>query len=131
MPGGFVFVDGGHPSAEGLTRDEVLASVVEPEGPSLLVGREAADRLGMPYGFVAAWITLGVESALEAVGLTAAVSAALSRAGISCNVIAGLRHDHLLVPEERAEEAMTVLQGLSRPNDASAPDRWGDTLPRG
>jgi hypothetical protein len=35
------------------------------------------------------------------VGLTAA----LADRGISCNVIAGVYHDHLFVPDDRAEEA--------------------------
>ena len=53
-------------------------------------------------------------SALDAVGLTAAVSRALADAGLSCNVLAGLHHDHLLVPAGRAEEALAVLRELSR-----------------
>ncbi len=63
--------------------------------------------------FVAAWITLQVHSALEAVGLTAAVSHVLTGAGISANVIAGYTHDHVFVPVERADDAMSVLATLS------------------
>jgi uncharacterized protein len=55
-----------------------------------------------------------VHSALDAVGLTAAVSRALAAAGLSCNVLAGLHHDHLLVPAGRADEALAVLRELSR-----------------
>src|SRR3954469_14930878 len=47
--------------------------------------------------------------ALDAVGLTAAIRTALADAGLSCNVIAGYHHDHLLVPADRAPEAITVL----------------------
>jgi len=50
-----------------------------------------------------------VHSSLEAVGLTAAVSARLTSAGISCNVLAGFEHDHLLVPVERADDAVSAL----------------------
>lgn len=46
------------------------------------------------------------------VGITAAASAALTAAGISCNVLAGARHDHLLVPVDRAEEALGLLDDL-------------------
>lgn len=67
---------------------------------------------------VAAWIALQVHSALYAVGLTAAVSSALAEAGVSCNVIAGYHHDHLLVPFERGQEALTILRALV---DAAAP----------
>lgn len=58
-------------------------------------------------------ITLQVHSALDGVGLTAAVSTALAKAGIACNIIAGYHHDHLFVPWERRDEAMTLLQALS------------------
>ena len=95
------------------------ASVVEPEGLSLVVCQEDADRLGLRYDFVARWIMLTVHSSLSAVGLTAAVSAALAEVGISCNVIAGRHHDHLLVPAARADDALATLarltgSGLSR-----------------
>ena len=105
-PGEFVFVVSDAEDAE--------ATVVEPEGRSAVLRRERADELGLGYDFVAAWITLRVHSALDAVGLTAAVSSALAGAGISCNVIAGVHHDHLLVPGERAGEALAVLAALGR-----------------
>ena len=38
--------------------------------------------------------------------------AALTEADISCNVLAGFHHDHLLVPLDRADDAMAVLEGL-------------------
>jgi hypothetical protein len=90
-----------------------LATVKEQEGMSVVLRQEEADRLGIPYEFVAAWITLRVESALEAVGLTAAVSTSLAAAGISCNVIAGFHHDHLLVPADEADRALATLRALS------------------
>ena len=92
---------------------QVLASVTEPEGLTLVTTREDADRAGLAYGFLAAWITLRVHSALDAVGLTAAVSTALAGEGISCNVIAGYHHDHLLVPVGRLGDALGVLGRLS------------------
>ena len=104
-PGEFVFAVGEVDGAEALVREE--------EGVSVVLDRGRADELGLSYDFVAAWITLSVHSALEAVGLTAAVAAALTEAGISCNVIAGYHHDHLLVPADRGEEAVAVLRGLS------------------
>ena len=100
-----------------VARLEVVAAeatVSEDEGLTALLRREQADRLGIAYDYVAAWITLRVHSALDAVGLTAAISTALADAGLSCNVIAGYHHDHLLVPADRAAEAITVLSALSR-----------------
>ncbi|MHB8394142.1 MAG: ACT domain-containing protein [Candidatus Dormibacteria bacterium] len=110
-PGQYVFVaaDETKPVADSA----VLASVVEPEGLSLVMTRRDAERAGLPYDFVAGWVTLEARSALDAVGLTAAVAVALSEAGISCNILAGYHHDHLLVPYERVEEAIDTLLKLS------------------
>jgi hypothetical protein len=95
---------------------EPQATVWEPEGPCAVVERAAADAAGLEYDFVAAWIVLRFESALDMVGLTAAFSAALAERGIPCNVLAGLRHDHLLVPVDRADEAVAALQVIGVPN---------------
>lgn len=89
------------------------AVVRESEGTTLVLRREVADAAGLPYDFVAAWITLTVHSDLAAVGLTAAFSTALADAGISCNVLAGFHHDHLLVPAGRRDDALEVLNALS------------------
>ena len=40
---------------------------------------------------------------------------ALAEAGVACNVIAGARHDHILVPLDQADAAMQALNGV-----------WGD-----
>ena len=110
-PGTFVFV---------VVHEEALldeldpeATIRESEGLTAVVRRERADALGVPYDYLAAWITLRVHSALDAVGLTAAVGAALARAGISCNVIAGYHHDHLLVPADPAADALEALSDLA------------------
>lgn len=90
-----------------------LAVIEEDEGPTRVMPQVLADEHGLDYDFVAAWITLTVESDLAAIGLTAAVSTALADAGIACNVIAGLRHDHLLVPADQCAAAMDVLTRLA------------------
>ncbi|TNB73660.1 GNAT family N-acetyltransferase [Arthrobacter sp. BB-1] len=91
----------------------IEAAVREAEGLTVVLPRAVADKEGLSYDFVGAWITLEVHSALEAVGLTAAVSKALTEARISCNVLAGFHHDHLLVPVADAPRALEVLAGLS------------------
>ena len=110
-PGEWVFVSlaPGHAVAAALPS---AATVVEGEGTTHVVERHVADEHGLAYDFVAAWLTLRVHSALDAVGLTAAVAGALARAGISCNVLAGAHHDHLLVPVDRAEDALAALAQL-------------------
>jgi uncharacterized protein len=85
----------------------------EREGLTLVLPRAQAEAHGLAYDYVAAWITLHVHSSLAAVGLTASFSAALAQAGVSCNVIAGYYHDHLFVPVERAERALSTLRALA------------------
>ncbi|HMS37878.1 MAG TPA: ACT domain-containing protein [Arachnia sp.] len=89
------------------------ARIVEREGTTLVLRRADAEAAGVGFEAVFAWITLEVHSSLAAVGLTAAVSSALADAGISCNMLAGYYHDHLLVPTDRAAEALGVLGALS------------------
>jgi hypothetical protein len=90
-----------------------IVMVREDEGMTLILAQEEADQLDLAYEFVAAWITLEIHSALEAVGLTAAVSQVLTEVGISANVVAGYTHDHVFVPFERADGAMRALATLS------------------
>ena len=110
-PGRYVFstVDGVLPA--GVTP---VVTVAEREGLTVVALREEADSAGLAYDYVAGWITLRVHSALEAVGLTAAVAQELAAIGLSCNVIAGYHHDHLFVPYERAQEAVTALAALAQ-----------------
>lgn len=107
-PGVYVFVS----VAELETGQRVEASIEEEEGTTLVVTRETARSRGWSYELEAAWLTLEVHSSLAAVGLTARVSEALARRGIPCNVLAGYYHDHLLVPVDRAEEAMEAVSSL-------------------
>jgi hypothetical protein len=89
-----------------------FAVIREDEGTTVVLAQAQADRLGLPYGYVAARITLTIGSDLAAIGLTAEVSRILAQAGISCNVIAGLAHDHLFVDFERGPEALGLLERL-------------------
>jgi uncharacterized protein len=106
-PGTFTFVTA-TVDHQGLV-DAAHATVREAEGLTLVVHVDDAEAAGFAVSFEAAWLTLEVHSALEAVGLTAEVSTRLAGAGIACNVIAGTFHDHLLVPVERVDEAMALL----------------------
>ncbi len=85
------------------------AMVDEGELTTLVVPVDAAARAGLPVVVELAWLTLAVQSSLEAVGLTAAVSARLAARDIACNVLAGYHHDHLLVPLERVTDAIDAL----------------------
>ena len=92
---------------------EIVGSFREQEGLTVILERSQAEHAAFSFDYLAAWITLNVHSALEAVGLTAAFASALGKAGISCNVIAGYYHDHLFVGQADAERAMQVLRDLA------------------
>lgn len=109
--GTYVFVT--RPLEEQWPSIELIATFREAEGMTMLLREEDAQKLGWTYDFRAAWITLQVHSALEAVGLTAAVAAALTEVGISCNVWAAYYHDHIFVAEEQAEAALQQLNKLA------------------
>lgn len=106
----YVFV-----SVSGDARPEVamFAAILEDEGLTLVLTKADADRAGLAYSYVAARITLRVNSELGEVGLTATVSRILADAGISCNVIAGSAHDHLFVDWPRGRQALDLLRQLA------------------
>lgn len=93
----------------------VAAVIDETEGPTVIATLSRAAHESWPHDFVASWLTLDIHSALTAVGLTATFSRQLGRAGIPCNVIAGFFHDHILVPVEKTDAAVEVIEALARP----------------
>jgi uncharacterized protein len=90
-----------------------FAVIGEDEGLTVIAPIDILTAHAIPHDGGWALISLRLHSALEAVGLTATISGALARAGISANMIAGVRHDHLLVPWAKRDAAMAVLRGLS------------------
>ena len=87
-----------------------LASIAEPEGLTLVLSVQEAEREGFGFHGVFRCIRLEVHSSLEAVGLTAAVSSALAPESISANLLGGAHHDHILIPEAQANEALEALR---------------------
>lgn len=109
-PGVFAFVS----LSEPVEMDDRIHAVVREAGSVTVVTTiEVARERGWEWEFEAAWLTLEVHSALEAVGLTAAVAEALATEAIPCNVLAGYYHDHLLVPVERADDAIRAITRLA------------------
>lgn len=99
-----------------LAEAEPLACIREEEGLSVVIPQPQADRLHLSYDGVFQCLTLRVHSSLQSVGLSALLTKELAARGISANIIAGHYHDHLLVPAERASEALETVQNLqSRP----------------
>ena len=91
-----------------------IATFLEDEGISMIVEESQIEGMKFDVLFRAAWITLCVNSDLNAVGLTGEVAKALADKGISCNVVAAANHDHLFVPIDAAQEAMAALVDLQR-----------------
>jgi hypothetical protein len=100
------------PAGASLDGVEAVATVREAEGLTVIVAEADAAARAWTVAFRSAWITLAVHSDLAAVGLTAAFARALGDAGVSCNVVAGVHHDHLFVPVDRAADAMAALRAL-------------------
>ncbi len=101
-------------TVDDLPDADIEAVVFEDEGITVVLPLEQAEELRLSWGFEAAWLTVDVLTALDGVGLTAVLSRALADAGIACNVLAGFHHDHLLVPEDRADDAVAALEALRR-----------------
>jgi hypothetical protein len=111
-PGTYVFVD--LPEGQPFEPSTAIAFIREAEGVSVVMDAAVAAATGFAITQTFAWISLSVHSDLQAVGLTAALARALAAARIGCNVIAGARHDHLFVPSNQAQAAMSELLALQR-----------------
>jgi len=109
-PFGFGLLASGWGTVAGV---QPFARIEEAEGTTLIAPAAELEAAGIPHSGDWGRISLAVHSSLEAVGLTAALATALAREGISANVVAGRYHDHLFVPWDRRDAAMTALAGLA------------------
>jgi hypothetical protein len=90
-----------------------LMTFIEGEGTTVIVTKGFAEEKGLEFGETWALITLTIHSDLTAVGLIAAVTSKLAEAKITVNVVSAYFHDHLFVPHDRLNEALSVLRKLS------------------
>ena len=93
---------------------DLLCTFREQEGVTVIVKSEVAERMKLEYRVTYSWITLSVDSSLEAIGFTATFSSALAAENVSCNVIAAYHHDHIFVPSNQKSKAMDILFRLSK-----------------
>ena len=85
----------------------------EREGVTLILLQEEANAAGLSGSFPCRMITLNIHSSLDAVGFLATVTTRLAAAGMGVNPVSGYFHDHLFVPADRADEAMSILKRLA------------------
>jgi hypothetical protein len=119
------------PAGAPVPEVDAFARITEAEGTTLVVAEPDADRLGLAHEMPSRRIEIRVRSDLAAVGLTAALAGALAAEGISANVVAAFHHDHVLVPADRAEDALATLRDLTGPaalRPATAADDMWDFL---
>ncbi len=81
------------PGTDGRALSPVV-TVAESEGLTLMLPESQALQAGYPVPF---------------------------RIGVSCNVVAGAFHDHLFVPVERANAALSALRALQQEAPARRP----------
>ncbi len=90
-----------------------LMRFAEAEGTTLVLPRAEASRAGLGFIFPCRRIVLEIHSSLEAVGFLAAILPRLAAAGIGVNPVSAFHHDHLFVPEGRADDAMAILDAMA------------------
>ncbi|MEM6410033.1 MAG: ACT domain-containing protein [Pseudomonadota bacterium] len=88
--------------------DPVIMTFREREGWTLIVPAEDEDSEDNRW----AWLELTVVSDLNAVGFIARIANALADAGIPCNAVAAFHHDHIFVPEHKADAAVSAILEL-------------------
>lgn len=108
---GFATISTGAGWPQGLVP---VATFAETEGASVIALATILEKTGLEHERGWAKITIGATSALSAVGLTARIATVLAEAGISANIVAAYHHDHVFVPWARRDDAMAVLDNLSK-----------------
>lgn len=109
--GVFVFVTL-PPGSDRLRIDPVM-SFREAEGLTMIITEKEAQAFGLEAGFRCRMITLDIHSSLDAVGFLAVITSHLAAAGMGVNPVSAYYHDHLFVPEDRADEAMEILEAIA------------------
>ena len=95
-----------------LAELDPIMSFQEAEGITVILPWEDAAASGRSPEFESCWITLNVQSALEAVGFLAHIATRLAALKMVVNPVAGYHHDHLFLPYDRAADAMAELKKI-------------------
>ena len=92
---------------------ECLCVFREREGICALLSKAVAERESLSDEGGYRQITLQYSACLQVPGLSATIVRELADAGIQANVVSARYHEHLLVSERDAAQAMQVLYGIS------------------
>ncbi|RED44209.1 ACT domain-containing protein [Aestuariispira insulae] len=102
-----------------LQPDELLPYGLKPrmvfeeeEGTTVICRQSEAADYHLNGQFPCRMITLNVHSSLEAVGFIARIATRLAAEGMGVNPVSGYFHDHLFVPESRADDALDCLRAM-------------------
>ncbi|MFV8782831.1 ACT domain-containing protein [Microbulbifer sp. SA54] len=93
--------------------DECLCVFREREGLCALLPARVASELNLAVEGGYRQITLRFAQYLPVPGLAAAVVRELADAGLQAHLVSAHCHDHILVREHDAEQAMQILYGIS------------------
>lgn len=93
--------------------DNCLCVFREHEGICALVPERVAEEEQLPCEGVYRQITLKLSYDQQVMGLAATAVRALAEAGIHANVVSARVHEHILVTDRDASQAMQILHGIS------------------
>lgn len=102
------------PSNQSRPDVEPVMTFQEIEGTTYIMLKSEAETLGLPFEFPCRMITLNIHSSLEAVGFMARIATELAKHDMGVNPVSGFYHDHLFVPDGREQDAMNVLQEMTK-----------------
>lgn len=91
---------------------EVLGVFHEQEGLTVIASIDYLEARELHYEGKYAKLTIEVHTSLALVGLTAVIATKLAEFGISANVVAAFHHDHIFVPFDTRNMAMTALHSF-------------------
>ncbi|MEM8617904.1 MAG: ACT domain-containing protein [Pseudomonadota bacterium] len=88
---------------------DIAMLFMEAEGATVILKADAETPVDNRW----VWLELSVYSDLNAIGFLAKVAEALASAGVPCNAVAAVHHDHIFVPEGKADTAIRALDALA------------------
>lgn len=89
---------------------DIAMMFMEAEGPTVILSADEET----PADNCWVWLELSVHSDLHAVGFLAKVAEALAAADVPCNAVAAYHHDHIFVPEAKADAAIAAIEALAK-----------------